>query len=189
MHHPCQQFIGIATSLVYFQAGVTATQTLQGNPSCHPSINRFLFLIFQCGSDINATGTTDIKFPFILGVKVQQDFAFQCPGLQTECTVHAGFFILGYQSFQRTVFQSVVFKDCHDSSDPQTIVSSQRSALCLYPITVNIGFDGIFCKVMNGIVIFLRHHIHVRLQDDALAIFHTRSGRLTDNDISDFIDK
>ena len=37
---------------------------------------------------------------------------------------------------------------------------------------------------MHGVVIFLRHHIEVGLQDDRFTIFHTCGGRFTNQDIT-----
>ena len=189
MCHASQKFIGITTSLIYFQTGMSATQTFQGNLTGHRISSGRFFLIFQCSRQVNTSGTTDIKFAFIFRVKIQQNFPLQCPRFQTESTIHACFFILRNQSLQRTVLQAIIFQHCHDSSNTQTIISSQRCTFSFYPITIDIGFNRIFCKIVNSIIVLLRHHIHVCLKNDAFAVFHTRSSCLTNDNIAYFIDK
>ena len=189
MYDACQQFIGITAPFIDFQTGVTATQTFQRNLTSNEIGHRRLLLIFQSSSNIKTTGTADIEFAFVLRIKVQQNFPLHSPGFQAECTIHSRFFILGNQGFQWTMLQVIIFEHRHNGSHSQTIICSQRSSFGFHPITVNIGFNGICCKIVDSIVVLLGHHVHMRLKDDALAVFHTRSGRLTNNNIADLVDK
>ena len=189
MYDACQQFIGITAPFTDFQTGVTATQTFQRNLTSNEIGHRRLLLIFQSSSNIKTTGTADIEFSFVLRVKVQQNFPLHSSRFQAECTIHSRFFILSNQSFQWTMLQVIIFKYRHNGSHSQTIICPQRGSFGFHPITVNIGFNGICCKIVDSIVVLLGHHVHMRLKDDALAVFHTRSGRLTNNNIADLVDK
>ena len=87
------------------------------------------------------------------------------------------------------MLQIIIFQHCHDGGNAQTIVRTQRCSFSFHPIAIDVGFNRIFCKIVNSIIVLLGHHIHVCLKNDAFAVFHTRSGGFTDNNIAYFIDK
>lgn len=65
-----------------------------------------------------------------------------------------------------------------------SVVGAEGRAVGRYPFAVDIGFDRIFGEIERFVVVFLRHHIHVRLQDDALAVLHAGSGRFAHDHIA-----
>ena len=189
MHYTGKQLIGIASSLIDLQSGMSTAQAFQDYLTGHEIGSGLFLFIFQCSCDINSSCTTDIKFSFVFRIEVQQNLAFQCTRFQAECTIHTRFLILSNQCLQRTMFQVFCFKYSHNGGHTHAVIGTQRSAFGLYPIAVNVCFNGIFGKVVNSIVVLLRHHIHMRLKNNSFTVFHTRSGRLTDNDIAHLIDK
>ena len=189
MNHANQQFVGVTTSLVDFQTGVTATQSFQREFASHQSGIGSLFLIFHRGRNINATGTTDIKFTFRFRIKIQKNLALQRTGLQAESAIHTGFFVFGNQSFQRTMLQVLGLKHSHDGSHSQPVVGSERCSIGLYPVAVHVCLNGVLGKVVHLIVVLLRNHVHVCLQDNPLTVLHARRGRFADNDIASLIHK
>ena len=87
------------------------------------------------------------------------------------------------------MFQVFCLKYSHNSGYAQSVVSSQSSTFGLHPITVNVRFNRVFSKIMNRIVVLLRHHVHVCLQNDTFSVFHTWCSRFTDNDIANLVNK
>ena len=113
----------------------------------------------------------------------------QHAGLQAESAKHARLFVLGNQGFQRPMLQVCGFQHCHDDSHAQPVVGTEGSALGFQPIAVHVSLDGVFGEVVHGVIVLLRHHVHVRLQDDTLAVLHARSSRFADNDIACLVHK
>ena len=87
------------------------------------------------------------------------------------------------------MLQVLGLQHCHDGCHAQTVVGTQRRAFRLHPIPVHVGLDGILGEVVHRVIILLRHHVHVGLQDDSLAVLHTRGGRLADDDIACLVHK
>ena len=85
------------------------------------------------------------------------------------------------------MFQILGFQYCHNSGYSQSVVGSQSSAFGFHPITVYISFDRIFLKIVYSIIVLLRNHIHMCLQNYTFTVFHARSGRFTDNNITGFV--
>ena len=49
------------------------------------------------------------------------------------------------------------------------------------------GFNRVFDEIVLLVVVLLRNHVHVGLQDDALAVFHAGRGGLADDHVAAFI--
>ena len=163
--------------------------SLQRQLAGYKAVGGGFFLVFQGSGDVNASCAADVELAFLLRVEVQQDVAFQCTFLEAESTVHAGFFIFRDEHFQRTVFQVFGFEYGHGCSNTQTVVGSQCRAFGFHPFAVYPCLDGVFGEVVNRIVILLRYHVHVGLQDDSAAVFHSWGGRLADDDVAYFVGK
>ena len=76
------------------------------------------------------------------------------------------------------MYEGFVLKNCKNCCSANAVICAECSAVCCYPLAVDICLDWIVFKVENLVVILLRNHIEVRLNNNALAILHTRSGRL-----------
>ena len=168
---------------------MSATKPFQRQLASYKTFGRCLFLILQHGSDVDTTCATDVEFTFILRVEIEQDITLQCTFLKAESTIHARLFILRNEHFQRTVLQVLSLEHRHGSCYTQAIVGTQSRTFSLHPIAIHIGFNWVFCKIMYCIIVLLRHHVHVGLQDDPFAILHAWSSRLTNDDIADLVDK
>ena len=70
---------------------------------------------------------------------------------------------------------------------PDAVIRAQRGAARFYPFAVNVWLDRIFGEVVDGIVVFLRHHIEVRLQRYRLAVFHTGSRAFTNQNVANLV--
>ena len=169
-----QQLVGIASSFVNLQSAVSTTQVLHSDT--YSSIFRIgvHFLIVQCSGDVDAACRANDKLSPMLGVEVQENVALQLTFRQIVGTVHASFFVTGNQCVNRTVLQRPVLHNGHNGGHTQAIVSTEGCALGLHPFSVNPRLDRVGFKIMGAFWCLLRHHVHVSLQDDALAVFHTR---------------
>ena len=78
-------------------------------------------------------------------------------------------------------------KYCHGSGNAHSIVSSEGCAVSGNPIAINVCFDRIFGKIMIFVAVFLRNHIKMGLQYNALAVLHSRSSRFADDNIANFV--
>ena len=67
------------------------------------------------------------------------------------------------------------------------VVRPQGRPLGANPFAIHIGLNGIPGEVVVRVGIGLGHHVDMRLQDHALAIFHARAGGLLDDEITDLI--
>ena len=70
---------------------------------------------------------------------------------------------------------------------PDAVIRAQRGAARFHPFAVNVRLDRIFGEVVDGIVVFLRHHIEVRLQHYRFAVFHTGSGAFTNQNVANLV--
>ena len=166
---------------------MSATQTFQCHFQRYICRVGFFFLIFQCCGQVFTSGTTDIQFAFFFRIQIQQDVSFDGSGFQAESAIHAGFFVRSNQGYQRTMLQGLVFHDRHNGCHTHTVVGSQCSTFGTYPLAVHVWLNRVVFEIVLYIFVLLRNHIHVCLQDNGLAVFHSRSGRLAVNDVSCFI--
>ena len=180
-----QQLVGIAETHMDIRAGVAAAQPFQGQLQ-GVEISRNRFARQRQGSDkVDAAGAAHVDLAFLFRVGVDQDLSLQPVRLQTEGAVHAGFFGHGEQHFQRAVGQAAVGQHRQRGRHTDAVVGAQRGAARLHPFAINIGLNRIFSEVMCGVVVFLRHHIEVRLQRHRRAVFHPGGCRFADQDIAD----
>ncbi|MNG65265.1 hypothetical protein D3C79_235260 [compost metagenome] len=85
------------------------------------------------------------------------------------------------------MFDAVVSQYRQRGSHADAVVGAQRGAARLDPLAVDIRLNRILGEVVHGVVIFLRHHIQVRLQGNRLTVFHAFGGRLAQQDIAHLI--
>ena len=65
-------------------------------------------------------------------------------------------------------------------------LSAPGGAARFDPFAVDVRLDRVFSEVVDGIVIFLRHHIEVRLQNYRLAVFHTGGRAFTNQNVANW---
>ena len=68
------------------------------------------------------------------------------------------------------------------------VVGTQRGALGLQPLAVDVGLDGVAVEVKVNVDQLVAHHVHVALQDDRGALLVARRGRLADEHIARLVD-
>ena len=67
------------------------------------------------------------------------------------------------------------------------VIRAQGGAARFNPLAVDVRLNRVFGEVVDGIVIFLRHHIEVRLQNYRLAVFHTGSRAFTNQNVANLV--
>ncbi len=87
------------------------------------------------------------------------------------------------------MFQSGGFEDRHGCCHTNPIIGTKGGAIGCHPLPVNQDLYGIFFKIEIQVIILLRYHVQVALQHNSLPVFHARSGRLFNNDVSHLIHK
>ena len=87
------------------------------------------------------------------------------PFFQPERTGHAGLLGGGKERFQRTVLQRIVLQHGQNRRRTDTVVSPQRRTVGRHPVAVDVGADRVFQEVELLVVVLLRHHVEMRLQD------------------------
>ena len=97
--------------------------------------------------------------------------------------VHAGLLGGREQGLQRPVLQRPVLQHREDRRHADTVVGTQRRAVGRHPAAVDVGVDGILREIEFLVVVLLRHHVEVGLQDHALAALHTLRGGFADVDV------
>ena len=85
------------------------------------------------------------------------------------------------------MFEGIVLKNSKCKTYSDSIVSSEGSTLCGYPLTVNLCLDRILEEIMNGIGSLLGNHVHMCLEDDSSSVLITRCSRFAEYDIAGFI--
>ena len=186
LHH---HLIGIATALVNLQTAMATAQTLQRD--AHGCILRvsFHFLVVECTGNVDATGRANHKLSPSLGIQVQQDIALQHVLRKVVGSKHTSFLIGSNQCLHRAMLQVFCLHDREDGCHAQAVVGTQRSALCLHPLTVNPRLDRISHEVVRRLGSFLWNHVHVGLQDHTLTVFHSGCGGLAHHHIATFVDE
>ena len=65
----------------------------------------------------------------------------------------------------------LVSEDGENHGDADAVIRAQRGAVGVYPVTFDDGANRVFAEVMYGVLVFLRDHVKVCLQDDAGFVF------------------
>ena len=79
-------------------------------------------------------------------------------------------------------------KDGHDGGHAHTVVGTKRGVAGIHPVTHNLGFYGVFLKVMFLAGTCLGHHVHVGLEYHGVHFLHTLGGGLAQDDVANTVD-
>ena len=183
-----QQLDGVGTHLVDVVTRVATHQALQLSTQEEAASGSLFLLETERGGSITSTGTRHEDFSLVLGIQVDEVVARHEAGLHTLGTRQSRLFIACKDALDGTVLDVAAFQQCQFHSTSYTVVGTQRGTLGSQPLTVNIGLDGVGIEIELHIDELVTHHIHVALQDDGLAVFHTFGGRLANDDVAGFID-
>ena len=190
-HHliekPVQYLVGITASQMYIPSGVSAFQTFNGYAEAEVADGCHFIFILKFGHCINTARTTDVKFTFVFRVEIKQNFSAHKAFFQGESTGQSCLFIYSEQTFDRTVFNTVVSQNGQFGRYSDAVVGSQGCSFGFHPLSVNLRFDGIGQEVMVRIIILFAHHVYVRLQNHCLQIFFTRCCRFFDKHVAGFV--
>ena len=180
-------FVGIGPVQADVHAGMAALQAAHLEAKGFHARGRIIFIVIETGRYVQAAGAPHAQLPFLFRVQVQENIAVEDAGLEGVGARHAGFLVIGYQDLQRAMLHGRVFQGGQGQRYANAVVRAQRGAVRRYPFAVYIGADGICEEIVRTVGGFLRHHVHVALQDNALAVFHAGRGRNTDDDIAGIV--
>ena len=179
-----EQFVGIGALADDLDARMAALQPLDRDGRRR---------IVACGSrfghgaeadvGIQTARAADIEFALGLRVEVEQDVAFEQPLFQPERTGHAGLLGGGKERFQRTVLQRIVLQHGQNRRRTDTVVGPQRRTVGRHPVAVDVGADRVFQEVELLVVVLLRHHVEMRLQDHPRTVLHALRGGFAHVDV------
>ena len=85
------------------------------------------------------------------------------------------------------MLDALVLGHGHRQGDAHAVVGTQRGALGLDPFAVHDGLDRVLEEVVHGIRRLLGHHVHVALEDDALAVLVARGGGHAHDDVAGLV--
>ena len=177
MYKTCHELVGIAASLVNLQARVSALQSLDNNLDGSVVLVGLHFLIFECGCDVDTACRTDNKLAPCLRVEIEQNITVEFALGQVVGTEHTSLLVGSDESLNGSVNEGLVLHNGHYGSHTDTVVGAESGSLSLNPFAVYVCLDRVGLEVVCALVALLRHHVHVSLQNDALAVFHSwRSG-------------
>ena len=166
---------------------MTTEELVDGHLHCGIFCIHLLGLIFQGCSHVHATSRTDNHLAFRFVIEIEENVTLQNVGLHMVHAIHCGLLVGCDEAFDGAVLERVVLHDSHDCGHSHTIIGAERSALGLYPFTVDVGLDGVRFKVVGGSLFLLRNHVHVALKSHILAVLHARRGRFAHDDVSSFV--
>ena len=168
-------------------AGVAALQPFQGQLKALETGRNGFTGQREVRGEVDPAGAAHVNLTLFFGVGVDQDVRLQPVSLQAKRAVHSGFFRHGQQHFQRAVNNVVVGQHRQCGGHADTVIGAQGGAARFNPLAVDIRLNRIFSEVVNGIVVFLRHHIEVRLQHHRFTVFHTGSRAFTNQNVANLV--
>ena len=182
-----KQFVGVGALLVNVVTAVSAAQTLHLQFKEEHASGGVLKRVRHLRIRAATACTAHKDFALVLAVKIHQHASLHEARLHTFCTGQTSFLVACENTFNGTMLDVRTAQDSHLHGHADTVIRAQRCTLCLHPFAVHISLDGILVKVELHIGVLLAHHVHVALQDEGLAVLHSRSGGLADNHVSGFV--
>lgn len=79
--------------------------------------------------------------------------------------------------------QRVVLQHGQDGRGADAVVGAERRAVGRHPLAVDVGLDGVVLEVEHLVVVLLRHHVEVGLENHALAVLHAFRGGFAHVDV------
>ena len=133
-------------------------------------------LVLEVRLGVQAAGAADAEFVLVLGVEVEEDVALQEARLEGLGAGHARLLVVGHEDLDGAVLDALVLGDGHRHGDAHAVVGAERGANGGDPFAVDDGLDRVLEEIVDGVRRLLRHHVHVALEHDALAVLKTGSG-------------
>ncbi|MPN54155.1 hypothetical protein SDC9_201824 [bioreactor metagenome] len=85
------------------------------------------------------------------------------------------------------MLQVLAGQHCQHHGHAYAIVGSQGSTSGLYPVIINVSFNGIGFEIVLNVRIFFTDHVHMCLKNDSRTIFVSGSCIFTDEEVSNSI--
>ena len=133
---------------------------------------------------VDGTGAADAEFAFVFVVEIKQNTAFQPARSYFLRAFEADFFTGGEKGFQRRVAEAFIRQHGQNHRRANAVISAKGGAIGMNPVAIHDGADRVFAEIVAGIFVFLRHHVEVRLQDDARLVLAPRARRFTHQDVA-----
>ena len=183
-----EYLIGIGMTLVDIVATMATKKIVDNDLKGKVTLGHSHLAIGEGSICAYTTGTSDEDFTLVLRVEVEQDITIHKTALHGHSARETSLLINGKHALDGTMLDAIIGEHGKCSSHTDTIIGTQCGTIGLEPVAINNETDGVGHKVVINALVALTHHIHVRLQDDGLAVFHTGCGRLADNDVASLID-
>ena len=81
------------------------------------------------------------------------------------------------------MYERVVLQYGQDRRCPDAVVGAEGCAVGRHPLAVDIGLDRVLEEVEHLVVVLLRHHVQMGLQDHPFAVLHARRRGLAHIDV------
>ena len=135
------------------------------------------------GEGVDAAGAADEDLAVVLGVEIDETLVAEHAVPELHSAGETGLFIDREETLDSRVLKFGVGDGSERHRDTDTVVTAEGGAFGFEPLAVDIGLDRIGHEIMGDIAVLLTDHIHVRLEDDALAVLITGGGRDTHDDV------
>ena len=132
---------------------------------------------------VDTSGAADEDLSVVLGVDVNKSFGTKHTVLELHRAGQTGLFVHGEEALDSRVLQLGIGDDRQSHGDTDTVVGTEGRSPRFQPISVYIGLNGVFEKIVLYVTVFLGYHVHVGLQDDAFVVFVTRGSRYAHDDV------
>ena len=182
-----QQLIGVRTVLVDVIARMSARQSLNFHVEEEIILRGINLGVGKLSGRIGTSGTTDEQLALVFRVEVNQNVAIHETFLQGESSRQAGFLVHGEQTFNRTMLDVIGSKYGKLRGDTDAVVRTEGRSFRFQPFSVDDGLNRVVQEIVLHITVLLAHHVDVRLEDDGLQVFLSRSGGFLDEDVSRLI--
>ena len=113
----------------------------------------------------------------------------QDAGLEGVRAAHAGLLVIGHEHLDGAVLDGLVLGDGHAHGHTQAVVGAERRAHGGDPFALDDGLDRVLEEIVDGLRSLLRHHVHMALENDSLAVLIARRGGNAHDHISCLVGK
>ena len=135
------------------------------------------------GQRVDAAGTADEDLAVVLGVEVDEALMAKHAVPELHGAGESGLFIDGEETLDSGVRELGIGDGRERHGDTYTIISAEGGAFGFEPLAVDIRLDRIGHEIMGDIAVLLTDHVHVRLEDNALAVLVTGCSGDTHDDV------
>ena len=184
-----QQLVGIRTLLVDIVARVSAGKAFHHEIECRKAFGQLLFVYGVSRFGAYTPGAAHKELSFVFRIQVDQIISRHESGFHLESPRQSRFLIAREHAFDRSVFDIIGFQQRHLHGNADTVVGTERCALCLEPIAVHVGLNGVVVKVKFYVFVLFADHVLVALQNHGFAIFKAGCSGFANQDVAGLVDQ